>query len=299
MIKVSNKLKVYLYSALILAGLEIILFTFSYIFAFNEEAGYFSSSLLPLFASTLCLISIVWFSSTGIFVPKKALDGASPTTLTVSIAATPLLLCELALGVILSIASFTISRNNIFGKLLPGYVVGSNLPNLTPLLLISGALLIVSAIYLAMLWFSQKKSSEIKVLVGFALPISSLLLAAIAYLDFFVTMNSPIKLSFQFAILSFMLFSLFELRVHLGKTKPRAYLSFAMIAMMLSGIASVPQIFAFAVGKFDDTMYLLYAILSFCIFIYVTARLITFVCARDLLERIADQTPDDNEEYFF
>jgi len=295
MIKISNKLKVYLYSSLILTGAAIIIYTFSYTFAFDGDLGYFAASPLPGIASALTIASLLWFLSVAFFIPKNVLDGASPTTLAANVAATPICISEILFGILMIASALKISGSNVFGKIFPDFIPNEYI-NKTPLLLVCGIFLVISAAYFAMLWFIQDRYAEIKAFVGFAMPISSLLLTAVSYLDLYMAMNSPIKLSFQFAMIAFMLFSLLELRVTLEKPKPRAYFALAMITMLLSGIASVPQIVAFCTGRFNNLSYLFFAIVSLCVFIYVAVRLCIFVSARDLLERISDQTPAEGEE---
>ena len=110
-----------------------------------------------------------------------------------------------------------------------------------------------------------------------------------------MAINSPIKLAFMLALISFMIFSLYEIRIPLERPMPRAYLAFGMTAMLLSALASIPQIVAYAIGRFGEIRYLACAIFSLCILAYTVTRLLTFVSARDLLERISDQTPSDDE----
>ncbi len=292
MIKISNKLKVYLYSSLILTALAIVLCSLSYVFSFDATVGYFNSNTpLPYILSALCLLALLWFLSSLFMIPKNVLDGASPTTITVNIAATPICICSLLLGSLMIISYFFILSGNTIGDLFFGFAGEKTL-----LLIACGIFLVIAAIYFTILWFTQDSYGEINALVGFSVPFACILLVAIAYFDLFVTMNSPVKIGFQLAMISFMIFFLFELRVALGKAKPRAYFFFAMTAMLVSGIASIPQIIAFIAGKLNNTTYLLYAVFSLCVFVYTLSRLCIFVSARSLLERISDQTPTEDEE---
>ncbi len=287
MIKIGSKLKLYLHSTLILSAIAIVLACLSYAFAFDRGVGYFNLiSPLPYIFGALCIITAIWLISSFFAIPKNVLDGASPTTLTVNIASTPLALSAAALGALMLVAYFLISAKNIFGDIFPSYTVGNSV-----LLIICGVFLIATAVYYAFLWFDHGDRGEIVALIGFSLPIASLLLVAVTHFDMHTAMQSPIKLSFQFAMLSFMLFSLYELRTHLGKPRPRLYFFFAALTVLLSGIASFPLIVAYILGYIPCAAYLLYAIFTLCVFIYTLTRLCTFVSARCLLERISDQTP--------
>ena len=293
MTKISNKLKVYLYSCVILSIIAMLVSSICYITAFDTSEGYFyAKAPLPYVFIVLCVLAVVWFASSLFTVPKNELNGASPTTVTVNIASAPLFACSATLGIIMTVSYFVLifHGQNFFTELFPSYKINHSL-----LLLVAGIFLLVSAAYYAVLWFNQDRHGEINALIGFSLPLGALLLIAVTYFDLHTTMNSPVKMSFQIAMIAFMIFSMYELRIALGKPKPRAYFFSAMVTVLLTGTASFPQILAFIFGKLTNTAYLLYSIFALCVFIYVLARLCIFVSARSLLERIADQTPSELE----
>lgn len=294
--KVSNKLKIYLYSSLILTGISTVLAALNYIFFFDTAEGYFASSPLLVFLTALFVLCIIWFASTAFLIPKGVLDGAAPTTLTVNVASIPLALVCAGIGIFMIVSSLLLNVSeggSIFYTFFPSFF--NTIPDRTPLLLFCGIFLIISVAYFVMLFISRKTSGDIIALVGFSLPIATLLLTAIAYFDIHMALNSPLKIAFMLSNISFMIFSLYEIRVLLGRPMPRAYLSFGMLAVLLSALASVPQIVAYSLGRFSETRYLVCAVFSLCVFFYTATRLLTFVSARDLLERISDQTPADDE----
>ena len=92
-----------------------------------------------------------------------------------------------------------------------------------------------------------------------------------------------------------MIWFLYELRVMVGKPMPRMYFATGLCTMLLSGIASLPYIVYALGGGLGEPVYptyIIYNVVSFSIFVYSTVRIIIFVCARDLLERISEQTAD-------
>ena len=292
MIKISNKLKLYLYAALTLTAVAVILCAICYAAVFDADPGYFDeSSPLTYALVAFCILSVLAFFSSIFTLPKNALDGASPTTFTVNIASIPAAVCSALLGGFMVSAYFLISTQNIFGKIFPDYTANNAI-----LLLVGGIFLLFSAAYYVFLWFDHGDRSEIAALIGFSVPVAALLLIVLTYFDMHSPMNCPAKLSFQLSMLSFMLFSLYELRIHLQKPRPRLYFMFAMTTMLTTGISSFPVILAYCTGKIESLSYMLYAVFALCVFIYVTSRVCVFVSARELLEKISDQTPTDEPE---
>ena len=282
MIKVASKLKIYLYSALALSALAMLLTAVSYLVAF-DSIGYFSDTVLPSIANALCLAAAVWFLASLFVIPKNALDGATPTTLVTSLCATPFCVWSLFLGGFLLYA-YLENQSNPLG-IVRMMANGAPMP-----VMLASVFLLISAIYFALAWFpSMQKKTETAVL-GLFVPPAAVLLISLTYFDFFVPLNSPVKLHFQLSTVLFILFSVYELRALIGKPRPRAYFALAMLTVFFSSVSSVPQIVAYLGGKLTGYPTFLYAIFSLCILIYTVGRLIVFVSARDLLERISDQT---------
>lgn len=282
--KFSPKLKIFLYSALVLSAIAIILFSLSTFTSYDNGPNYFSPSVFVSIATAISVISVALFFFVFMFLPKGELDGATPITLPVIVPSAFCALIFAGVGVVLLLCSAS-----AFG--MTSFFTGIGKGALTT---VAGIACIISAIYFLVNCFSKAEGNGAKhAYLGFSLPISSVLLIAISYFDITVSMNAPIKAMFHLSMLSFMIWSLYEIRNLIGKASPRAYFAFGLCTMLLSGIASLPYIIYSLVGGLSSPVYptyLLYNFISLAIFFYASIRIIVFVCARDLLERISDQT---------
>lgn len=294
MVKIAGKLKIYLYSALALSTLAMILTTLSYLFAF-DSIGYFSNTILPAITNALCLAAAVWFIASLFVIPKDALDGATPTTLVNSICATPFCLWALFLGGFLLYA-YLEHQSNPRGIVMM-FSNGAPMP-----VMLASVFLLISGIYFALTWLPRMQKRTETVVLGLFVPLAAVLLISLTYFDFLVPLNSPVKLHFQLSAVLFILFSVYELRALAEKPRPRVYFALAMLTVFFSSVSSVPQIVAYATGRISGYPQLLYAVFSLCVLIYTVGRLAVYVSARDLLERISDQTyteedlfPDETE----
>ena len=110
---------------------------------------------------------------------------------------------------------------------------------------------------------------------GYAvIPVAILLLSA-TYFDLHVQMNAPHKVSIHLALLSIMVFMLYEIRAAIGRGQPRAWLCASSICFLLSAAAGIPNLIAFAAGKLSDPLYLLCDLLALAIAFYVAAKTVS------------------------
>ncbi len=290
MTNISKKLKIYLYSSLALIALSVIFGTLSYLFSFDQSIGYFDISALSVIFDIICALTVIGAFAILFLVPRNTIDGASPNTLSAVFSAIPLCAMCLALGIFVGAAGIFNQRGSFFADYFPTYI-GSN----KYLLLAGGILLLISAIYFALLATDRSRTSEPRAMLGFAVPLACVMLVAITYFDLFVPMNSPLKMGSNFSMLAFAAFSVCELRVPLKKPYPRAYLLFGVIAALCSGTASIPQIVAFLSGKITEPISPLYALLSLCILVYTVARLCVFVSSQSLIEKAPEQESAESE----
>ena len=76
----ANKLKIFLYSAIGLTLLCVLLFTVSMFVAFDPDVGYFKSThFLPHLQSALLIVSLVFFGSVIFLFTKNSLDTSNPS----------------------------------------------------------------------------------------------------------------------------------------------------------------------------------------------------------------------------
>ena len=286
--KFSPKLKIFLCSGLILTAIAIILFTVSMFTVYDSGPNYFNRSIIVSVATAISVISLLIFLCVFLFIPKGALDGGTPRTTPVTVSSVLCALVFAAVGIILILCS--IGSLSFFTGIKRGALSS-----------ICGICCIACAVYFIANCLVAPDENNVKhTLSGFFLPISTTLLIAISYFDHSVSMNAPIKAMFHLSSISFMIWILYELRAMIGKQMPRAYFASGLCTMLLSGIASLPYIVYAIGGGLGDPVYptyIIYNVVSFAIFVYSTVRIIIFVCARDLLERISDQTADIEYEY--
>lgn len=280
MLQLSKKLKIYIYSAFVLIGITVIIATLALLLAYDKPSNYFETSLPFSLMKSFVLVSSVFFATALFTLPKGELNGASPLTLPVSIAS----------GLTATVFAVT-GAYSIIDVLLKNRS-GSAFS------IVCGALSLLAAVYFAinLLTTDVGEKREKHALVGFTVPLSALMYVAVTYFDTTISMNAPAKLIFHLCLIFFMLWFLQELRAMIGKAAPRLYFSFGLIAMLFSALSSFPWLIAFIAGKVAEPLYpayIVYNAVSFGIFCYTSVRLCVFVSARSLLERMADQIPQE------
>ncbi len=292
--KLSKNLKVWLYASFVLTGTAVVLLTVMLFTGYNSSSNYFSPSLPYSIFKGFCISAILLAVLSFIFTPKGKLNGDSPLTLPVLFPSVLFALILLGMGVLM------------LGSLLGISIVGNIFVGQNTALLIFGAIFsFISVAYFIFNCFPQNgKLGEGHALFGFAVPAASAVFIATTYFDLDISMNAPIKLLFHLSMIFFMLWLVYELRVQLKKPMSRLYFAFGIVAMFFSGVASLPWIIAGIAGILKEPVYpayTFYNLVSFAVFCYITVRLIVYVQARDIFERIADQTPpeifyEDDEE---
>ena len=113
------------------------------------------------------------------------------------------------------------------------------------------------------------------------------LYASLLYFDKELPVNSPNKITDQLAFLFSAIFFLYETRISLGREKWGAYTAFGFVALLLTAYASIPELIVYFVNGEVLASSLLESILSFSLFVFITARVI-----------IAGIIPEDRETDF-
>ncbi|MCI5575567.1 MAG: hypothetical protein MR379_08385 [Clostridiales bacterium] len=155
----------------------------------------------------------------------------------------------------------------------------------------------VSAIYF-LLRLNEKRSREWHVLVGFAPGLRGVSGLAAIYFDMTVEMNSPNKLILQAALISVMIYFVYELRMLLGgkKAHPRAYVASGLVAVALSASASIPLICGYFAGLISNSYFFTESFFCFNMMIYIAFRTISFIRREYLTPAVADESvPKDGE----
>ncbi|MBR2479277.1 MAG: hypothetical protein IKB47_02605 [Clostridia bacterium] len=285
--KLSKNLKVWLYASFILAGLAAILLTVALFTDYDSSSGYFKTSIIYSIFKGMCIVVCGLAVVTVLTTPKGALNGDSPLSAPIVFPSAFLALVFFCGGMIL------------LGALLGLSIVCDTFTGVAtadPALLGVGALFSFgSVVYFILNCFPKDgKLSERHALFGFSVPIAAAIYLSISYFDLSVSINAPIKLMTQLALIFSMLWMLYELRVPLKKPMPRLYFAFGILALFFSGTASLPYLIGGAANLIKSTVfptYYLYVFVSLAMFCYIAVRLTVYVLARDIFERIADQTP--------
>lgn len=243
------------------------------LFFFDADPGYFTEGLLP----TLCDLSYVAVVIVSVvcccLIPKSSL----PTELHTRMRAPVALLPGLAL------AAFTVVSLIVC------------LPARTSNIVIAPALLGLPAA--AYYFVSARRNGRYPDRLSFLgyLPVLwSVAAVAEVYFDNYTTMNSPIKISLQFAFLGLMFISLAELRFRVGRISPRYSVALLAIGSFTTLVASIPLLIATGARILDNIQHLLYAIVLLCVGLYGLYTLFRYTCFPSDMPAPAESTEEED-----
>lgn len=289
--KISGKLKIFLYSGFALTAIAILLFSFALLVSYDSVVNYFNPSIFLSIGVALVVISILFFLTVFFLVPKGELDGASPLTIPVLIPSIISAAAFLICGIVMMMCGFGVA------DACKTFTCFAQTNTVLPF---AGIFSIIASFYFIFNCFVKDDTmTKPHTLLGYIVPLATVMIIAASYFDITVSMNAPAKQLFHLTLIAFMVWFIYEIRNIIGVPCPRCYLAFGLCAVMISGCASVPWLVAYAFGKLTVPLYptyLLYNMIALAIFAYSAVRLTVFVCARDLLERISDQTPVETAE---
>lgn len=160
---------------------------------------------------------------------------------------------------------------------------------------------LMTALYISAVYFIlnlSRSPSGAQALTSVAVIISLSSLIAITYFDVYTQMNSPLKVHFHLAMLASMLFITAEARSMIGMTKKRFYLFSLSLAVLLTGIDSVPNAAAIFAGKLEYDIIPFYYIcdtVTFFLFIYFVCRLISLNASIRKTPATLDESADSKE----
>ncbi|MBR5322022.1 MAG: hypothetical protein IKU48_00550 [Clostridia bacterium] len=134
----------------------------------------------------------------------------------------------------------------------------------------------LAAVYYFFVAFSGENKSNFITFLSFFPVIWTLLLLMCLYFDRSGVINSPIKVLKQVALIVFMLYSLFEARASLGKSKPIIYFVFSNLAVIFLSAAFVPEIIYILRGTIELTVDSVFSIYCGASVLYILSRSIAF-----------------------
>ena len=126
----------------------------------------------------------------------------------------------------------------------------------------------VAAAYFLGTFIESSKKSQRSMLLGFGFVFWCAYVIAVNYFDVYTTLNNPIKLSLQIALISAMFCLLCEFRILLGDEKRGQHLAFSLIGTVLCAYSSVPTVICYVLGKTQNLRYLFAALVCLAICAY-------------------------------
>lgn len=269
-----SKVKIYCLTAFILSVVGAIAYLLCYLLAGDGSDYFISGHPLPLLANILSIVSVVWFASALVLIPKGMLpesDFMLATAKPTPIAAAPIIGTMAAVAI-----SFTYYEPaDLIGILLQQRTISTT--TICAVLTLIGALL--SIMYYLLRMVNTQRLNGTVVILGVG-PIALMTgLCGLTYFELDHHMNTPAKISLQLAWIATMLFLISELRVTLEKSQPRRYLTVACIALFANACAAVPlfttisdirnivhgaRIMGFSLFCLCNCIYVGYRLIRFC-----------------------------------
>lgn len=223
--------------------------------SFNHVTMHFDHKTSITIASVIVLLAIAGFATYLIFGEKEN-DLIAKTDNAAS---------YIPAGIVSTALLFMGIRNLELG--LNGYTAGT----LRTICLLTAILAFLSIGSLFISIFMEKKNNSYK--AAFSLSIVFFLALYSAQLFFSKQIhptNSPNKLVDQMAYISAALFFLYESRIPLGRAKWRPYISFGLIATLLTAYSAIPSLVVYAINGYvvSDSIIESVLTLTLCIFIF-------------------------------
>ncbi len=249
-----KKLKNLVYILLGAGVLATVLRVLGVIFAFDTEVKYFDvKSTVNVAASAILLACVALCIIIGVAFRKKLSrdENFFKRTERVSFAVGAVLL---AYGVFELYRIFAL-KDDLRSNQLTWSFIG---------VLLSFA----SAAYFLGSFIGSAKRSPYSILLGFGFVFWCAYVMAVNYFDVYTTLNSPLKLSMQIALIASMFGLLCEFRIRLSSEKRGQHLASSLLSTILCAYFSLPTILAYVLGKTQNLRYLFAAIVCAAISAY-------------------------------
>ena len=271
----SQKVKTYTFSSIALIALIVALRCINFLCIYDPTIYYFNEHPLHTVYQTLCVLTVLWLLSMLVFVPRYAFS--LKITPTAGVFARSMgLFCGCA-----SAASFFFFRN-----CMTYYATHAKFYQILSLFCLA------SAAYF-LLQFSSKATDSARALCGYLTLLWLGLILSVTYLNLYVPMNSPFKVTLHVALIAMMLHVLEDTRRHAGGSFRIQYYAYTLIAILCCGVASFPVLLAYFLNLYPNVDYLFYAVLMLGLFLYLCARALD--CYR-MLMTAPPATPEEIEE---
>ena len=246
-------LRTYLLGSALLTLLTAALRTLSLTLAFDPASGYFEGGALPVIYRTVTLLSLAVIIALPLFFFKGKLS-AKRTPLTRSGA------CGACLCALLFFINFIV-----------GCTIKSTV--LSPLLWLVGLIsLLLATVYFILQTPFVQAGKNAHAVLGSITVLALACLIAFTYFDVSTPMNAPHKMDLHVALLSVILYLLYELRAKAEIARPLALLIFSSLSFFLSASIGVSDTVAYLSGTFSSPLYLAEDLLLLALAVYIGAR---------------------------
>ncbi len=278
-----DKIKVYFFSILALAALAALLRVITLIFNYDHIIGYYNSGFLVTVMNALCVLGCAWGLSVFFLLPKNSpSEDVRPRSSMIALYFCAFVFLADALysfaGMLGSSEFFDAFSDSFATKTEKVLVVMS----------ILGALASLATAVCFFRRASYKPATPLDVTLGFLTLIRMLSGVFTVYFDMEVPMNSPHKVLIEWALIISMLFILHENRFFAPVTKrPRAYLGFGFVAMILTASAGIGGLFSYFSGLLEQGRFCVESLICLTMFVYISASISSYMkqfCAVDATE---------------
>ncbi len=279
----SVNMKTYLWVSLILALLCGALRSLAYAVSFDADIGYFNGSLFSTAVTYLIILSCAFAISGFIFISKEAafpreLD-TKPNSVFFATALTGFVfLGDFAFKIYTMLTEHKLDEYSVIFS--PGYPPEmAYIARATAIIEILGTVSSLLAAICFLLRASSKAKGKAVVWLGFFPILRALSAVAVIYFEMDIQMNHPSKLMLQFALISMMIWFLYELRFSVSEdhVRPRAFFLFGCVAFILTFTAGASEMYGYLSGNLKRGDFCVEAFFCLTVSIYILAKINSYV----------------------
>ncbi len=267
-----DKIKVYVYSVLAICAIAAILRIVALIFNYDHIIGYYNGGFLVTAMNAVCILGCLWGLSALFLLPKLCpCAKVSPRPNLIA-----LYFCSFvfAADALYSFAGM-LGSSEFFNVFDDPYATKTE--KVMVVMAILGAFASLATAVYFFRRASSKPAKRLDVALGF-LPLVRMLSGVFTvYFNMEVAMNSSHKVLIEWAFIMSMIFLLHENRFFAPVTRrPRAYLGFGLVAMILTASAGVGGLFSYFSGLFDQGKFCVESLICLTIFVHISASLLSY-----------------------
>ncbi|MBQ9098285.1 MAG: hypothetical protein IJY50_02545 [Clostridia bacterium] len=150
--------------------------------------------------------------------------------------------------------------------------IASAFPMPLALLLLAVIFLLIGGAYFLLQAMGRLESAG---LCGYGVILAAALLLSVTYFDRYTPMNAPHKVALHVCLLSIMVYMLYELRVLIGRSLPRALCVISAVTFFLTATVGISNLIAFGAGIYSDPLYLMGDLCCIAMAVYIAGRAVT------------------------